>query len=71
MIKLYHGTSSVCSIKVRLGIAKKGLNFDSQIISLPEGEQNTSKYLAINPFGVVPTLIHDDFNVFESSVINL
>ena len=33
-------------------------------------EQLTPDYLALNPNGVVPTLVHDGNVIFESSVIN-
>lgn len=68
-MKLYHGTTSVCSSKVRIGLAEKGLSWESNLISLPKGEQNDPAYLKINPKGVVPALIVDDLIVLESSVI--
>ncbi|MFK7902292.1 MAG: glutathione S-transferase family protein [Nitratireductor sp.] len=69
MLELYHGSSSVCSAKVRVGLVEKGLNWKSHSIALPKGEQFSEAYLAINPNGVLPTLIHDGFKVFESSLI--
>ena len=69
MLKLYHGKGSVCSIKVRIGLAEKCLNWESLLIDLQRGEQFAPEYLKINPNAVVPTLIDDDFVVIESSVI--
>ena len=69
MLKLYHGKGSVCSIKVRIGLAEKNLNWKSCHVDLPKGEQFAPDYLKINPNAVVPTLVDGDFVVIESSVI--
>lgn len=69
MLTLYHGDSSVCSSKVRIGLAEKGIEWESRPINLPKGEQNEPAYLKLNPNGVVPTLVDGDLVVVESSVI--
>lgn len=69
MLALYHNGNSVCSIKVRVVLAEKGLEWESRHISLPKGEQLTPEFLAINPKGVVPVLEHDGRYITESSVI--
>lgn len=69
MLKLYHGKGSVCSIKVRIGLAEKCLNWESSLIDLQKGEQFAPQYLKLNPNAVVPTLVDGDFVVIESSVI--
>lgn len=69
MLKLFHGKGSVCSIKVRIGLAEKNLDWQSCLIDLPKGEQFAPEYLKINPNAVVPTLIDGNFVVIESSVI--
>ena len=70
MIKIYHSGSSVCSQKVRLALAEKGLAWESMDIDMTRGEQFAPDYLALNPEGVVPTLVDEDgFVVRESSVI--
>jgi len=38
MLKLYHGRTSVCSVKVRLALAEKGQSFESQLLTL-RGDQ--------------------------------
>ena len=68
-LELYHGSSSVCSSKVRIGLAEKGLDWVSRPVNLKAGEQNDPDYLKLNPNGVVPTLVTDDQIVVESSVI--
>lgn len=69
MIELYHGSSSVCSSKVRIGLAEKEIEWVSHPINLAQGEQNQPFYLALNPNGVVPTLVDQGLAVTESSVI--
>lgn len=69
MLALYHGANSVCSIKVRIVLAEKGLDWTSRHIDLPKGEQFSPSFLKINPNANVPVLDHDGKLVFESSVI--
>ncbi|MDF0603642.1 glutathione S-transferase family protein [Psychromarinibacter sp. C21-152] len=68
-MKLYHGISSVCSIKVRLGLAEIGLGYDEEVLDLPSGDQHDPAYLKLNPDGVVPTLVDAGLVVTESSLI--
>ena len=70
MLELYHNDMSVCSAKVRLALAEKGLEYTSHHLNLRAGDQKEPAYLALNPKGVVPTLVHDGFVVTESVVIN-
>jgi len=69
MLELSHGTTSVCSAKVRIGLSEKGLEWHSHPINLTEGEQHRPEYLRLNPKGVVPTLVDGGLVVVESSVI--
>jgi glutathione S-transferase len=66
---LYHGLASTCSKKVRITLMEKGLPFASRLIHLQKFEQFDPRYLAINPGGVVPSLVVDGAPVVESSVI--
>lgn len=69
MLTLYHANHSTCSQKVRLCLAEKGLAYESRLINLGTNEHLTPEYLALNPNGVVPTLIHDGQIVRDSGVI--
>jgi glutathione S-transferase len=69
LIELYHAHISTCSQKVRLCLAEKGLAWTSHPIEFANGEHLTPAYLALNPNGVVPTLMHDGRPVIDSSVI--
>jgi glutathione S-transferase len=68
MLTLYHGRTSVCSVKARLVLAEKGVAFDTRLLTLG-GDQFDPAYMKLNPNAVVPTLVHDDKVVVESTVI--
>jgi len=69
MLELYHGASSVCSSKVRIGLAEKKIQCKAHPVNLAKNEQNSPEYLKLNPNGVVPTLVDGELVVVESSVI--
>jgi len=69
MIELYHAHISTCSQKVRLCLAEKSLAFTNHALELSRAEHLMPSYLALNPNGVVPTLVHDGHTVIDSSVI--
>lgn len=68
-IELYHFDKSTCSQKVRICLAEKALEWVDRQVDLSGGENLTPAYLAINPNGVVPTLVHDGDPIIESTVI--
>jgi glutathione S-transferase len=69
MIELYNFAQSTCSLKVRIGLAEKQIEWvDRRLVS--KNEDHLSEwYLKLNPNGVVPTLLHDGRVVIESSAI--
>jgi glutathione S-transferase len=70
MITLYHDWDAFCCIKVRFCLIEKRADWESRIVNLQQMEQLTPDYLAVNPNGVVPTLVHDGRVIFESTIIN-
>ncbi len=70
MLTLYHHPTAVCAAKVRLVLAEKQLTWDGRIVDLSHGGQRRPEYLALNRNGVVPTLVHDENVVIESTVIS-
>jgi glutathione S-transferase len=68
-IELYNAPQSTCSQKVRLTLAEKGLAFKEYRLKLFAGDQLRPEYLALNPNGVVPTVVHDGTPIIDSSVI--
>lgn len=70
MLELYNAPISTCSQKVRMVLAEKGLDWVDRRLRFELAEHRTPEYLALNPNGVVPTLVHDGLPVIDSSVIN-
>jgi len=69
VIELYHFALSTCSQKVRLVFAEKGTEFLSREIDLLAGQQHDPEYVKLNPKHVVPTVVHDDRVLLESTLI--
>ena len=69
-LTLYHSIESTCGQKVRLVLVEKGLSWDERLINLRKGAQFAPEYLALNPKGVVPTLIDNGHVIRESTIIN-
>ncbi|RTQ98354.1 glutathione S-transferase family protein [Halomonas nitroreducens] len=61
-LTLYHHPLSVCSMKVRLALVEKGLDWSGRVIDIVrDQEQLDPWYIKLNPKGVIPTLeSHDD-----------
>lgn len=66
---LHHAWKSSASRRVRLFLEEKGLAWESRPVDLSAQEQHSPAYLAINPLGVVPTLLHDGRPLHESGTI--
>jgi len=66
---LYNAPQSTCSQRVRFSLNAKGLTFAERKLDLFSGDQLKPDYLAINPNGVVPTLVDDGVPVVDSAVI--
>jgi glutathione S-transferase len=68
-LTLYNAPQSTCSQRVRFVLNAKGLAFAEHRLDLFAGDQLKPDYLALNPNGVVPTLVHDGAVIIDSSVI--
>jgi glutathione S-transferase len=69
MLELHHALTSTCSQKVRLCLAEKRIEWVDRRMNLAANDQLAPDYLALNPNGVVPTLVHDGQAILDSSVI--
>jgi len=70
MLELYHSGLTTCSKQVRHCLREKGLAYASRYIELWRYENLSPAYLALNPNGVVPTLVHDGVPIINSFCIN-
>jgi glutathione S-transferase len=65
-IKLYDNPVSGHAHRVRLFLSLLGLEYETAIINMKEGEHKTPDYLALSPLGQVPTLVDDDTVITDS-----
>ena len=69
MIVLYNAPRSSASRRVRLCLEEKGLPYENRAMDMERLEHHSAAYLAINPDGVVPTMLHDGRPLHESGTI--
>lgn len=72
--ELYHNDFSLCSKKIRMCLAELGIPYVAHHIDLIEtgGYETLSRgFLAVNPAGLVPVLVHRGHPVYESHDILL
>lgn len=68
-VHLFHFHISNCSQRARFALELKEVSWTSHHLDLSKGEHLSPDYLAINPNGVVPALVHDGVTVLESNDI--
>lgn len=68
-LHLYHGAISNCSMRVRMTLIEKGLDWQSHHLDLKKKENISDVYFGINPNGLVPTLVDDGVVHIESNDI--
>ena len=66
-VQVYTWEPNSNSGKPLFALAEKGVPFDYHYISLPDFEQHGPDYLAINPAGTVPTMLHAGATLTEST----
>lgn len=67
-ITLYGGRMG-SSFRCHWMLAELGLAYENPKLDMKAGENRQPAYLAINPTGQVPAMVHDGFVVTESAVI--
>lgn len=68
--ELYHYEPSANSMKPLLCLAEKGIPYESHYIDLHNFQQHSAEFVALNPNGQVPVLVHNGAVITESTVIN-
>lgn len=68
-VHLFHSGVSNCSMRVRIALEEKGLEWHSHHLNILQKEHITPEYFGINPNGLVPTLVHDGVVIIESDDI--
>ncbi len=68
-MKLYGYYRSSASYRIRIILNTKGIDWDYRTVQLPEGEQSSEEFKAINPMGLVPVLDADEAVLAQSPAI--
>lgn len=58
-LHLFHAGWSNCSMRVRMTLEEKNLQWTSHHLDTRSAEHITAEYFSINPNGLVPTLVHN------------
>nr|AHA46523.1 phi class glutathione S-transferase [Larix kaempferi] len=69
MIKVHGHPFSTATALVLCCLEEKQLQYELVLVDLSSGAQKKPQYLALNPFGVVPTIQDGDLTLFESRAI--
>ena len=67
-MKLYDHTMAPNPRRVRVYLAEKGIEIEKVQVDIPAGENLAPAFRAINPRGLLPTLVLDDGTVIDESV---
>jgi glutathione S-transferase len=70
MLELYHYEPYANSMKCLICLKEKGIEFVGRYVDILKFEQHEPAFVALNPNGQVPVLVHDGRVVVESTVIN-
>ena len=68
-LELYNFSQSTCSLKVRLQLAEKNIDWIDKRLVSSDNEHLSDWYLKLNPNGVVPLLMHNGKPIYESAAI--
>jgi len=68
-VALYHWEPNANSGKPMLALMEKGVAFESRYLDLLSFDQHKPEYLAINPQGTIPAMLHDQRVLTESTAI--
>lgn len=64
---LYSYYRSSAAYRIRIALNLKKIDYDLEFVNLLKNEQQSDKYLSINPQGLVPALQLDDGNIINQS----
>jgi glutathione S-transferase len=69
MIKIYGNPMSTCTRKVLMTLAETNTPYEMTVIDFSKGEHKHPPHLKRQPFGRIPALEDDGFEMFESRAI--
>ena len=68
-MKLFDYQRSTASYRVRIALNLKGISYETNEISLLDGQQHSTEYKTLNPQGLVPTLLDGEQHISQSLAI--
>ncbi|UQA54635.1 glutathione S-transferase family protein [Polyangium aurulentum] len=68
-ISFYYGSGSPYAWKVWLALEHKQIPYEFRLLSFDRGDTRAPEFLAINPRGKIPVLVHDGVAIAESNAI--
>ena len=69
MLKIHHHPFSTFSRRVRIALLEKKIPHELVEVDMAARKHRAPEYLALNPYGRVPTLEEDGFVLYESTAI--
>ncbi len=69
MLTIYHWEPNANSGKPILAACEKGVDFESRYIDMLAFDQHKPDYVAINPAGTIPAMVHDGTLIAESTAM--
>lgn len=69
MIRLHYHPFSTFARRVTIALIEKGIPYEPVVVDMAARKHKDPAYLALNPYGRVPTLEEDGFVLYESSAI--
>lgn len=68
-LELYHWEPTTCSGELLICLKEKGIEFTSRYVDVLAFEQHSPTFLALNPRGELPVLVHDGRVLTETTLI--
>ncbi len=66
---IVYGGPAGSSFRPHWALAELGLAYETKKLDIAAGETRSPEYLALNPTGQIPTLVHDGFVLTESAAM--
>src|SRR5437764_5772693 len=69
MIRLHCSLLSTFSRRVRIALLEKAIQHELVVVDMASGAHKKPEFLALNPYGRVPTIEENGFVLYESTAI--
>jgi glutathione S-transferase len=67
---ILHGPDYSSQVRtIRLCLVEKGVDYELEPVDVFRGDNRKPAFLKLQPFGMVPVLVHDGFTLYETSAI--